>query len=952
MRGRRASAAICALICLAVGAPARAEWALGPGAEPAVRRLAAAVTESSGLAPGPTRVAGGEVVFTLRDPQSGQRVEVVMRHDGPGTATRHGVLTVPEGVEAGPIAAALDAVALNLPWVEVGESARPLSDSRTLPPTDEAARARATALRLAHQAARDAWPEPSTGSARPPNPAPGADPHGARDRLRTVHGEPALWVAAARAASADRRPREAIALADVATRMDQDAPEATALWRALRAPQPGHPLATLLLAGALLAWLLLTWSAARPLFPVAAVAALAGLAAWLALARPAEPLPAPPRLPTPLVAPLAGGPCPADPGLWTPEGLVFYASCDGAPATFTITEAAPDAPAPHRVRAEIQRPGPASDAATYQLQAALRAAEAHGFALSPYPADPAPGTARLPPPGSADALEARLCAAFMAAALACLLALLARFGADLLAAARADRLTAITLALLLGATVALHALLPSRLVMVYTGYDLTARLGLTADLPRYGAGAIWLYQPFLAFFGLDHASLQLANRVFGALSLVPFAVLAFAVAPGRRAGPLVATALFALLPVVWRDHVSEAILAGTTLLVLTGLAGAALALTRPARAGWLFIALPVLAAAVTCRPEVAPALAPALLGLALTGERTRPTESVNAGRRRRLVLAAAAAILLAATAPHLLWLAGSAARQTLDGSILPADVAMSTRLVEVLGRANIFLAGPWAPAALLVWAALALLDTRERRPTAVGLWLAALVWIAISALDLPEVSIPRVHLPAMVLLLPACGLGFERIQRLHPPALRLANPVIAAFVLVGAVTSFAPLFTPSNADAEDALIRAARAALPPTGGCLATVRFDDPPPPGHTQRHFPDYLFPGTTIVGLSRFDAVGASCEGRAVALLGTRCSMALRPPGAPPPSGPPQLEVCTRFRQRYALEPVLERTLPNRTAHTFPMYPATPTLDVGVYRVGARRGGDARTPTESPPE
>ncbi|MEZ4265577.1 MAG: hypothetical protein R3F39_04300 [Myxococcota bacterium] len=949
MRG--ATRAGLALLLLVLTAwPARAEWALGPGAEPAARQLAKALSDATGLAPGPTRIAGGAVSFTLRDTKTDRIYQVVLRHDGAGVATVHGALEVPEGLAPDHLARAANGVNVTLPWVEVGASQRPLTEAGALPKTDEAARAKVLAARLAQRAARDAAEATAAPAAFPPSPA--LDLSAARARLRSTHGDPDAWVDAALAARDARRPLEAIALADVATRMEQPSPRALALWRALHAP-PSNPLGfSLLLALVTLVWLVLSWRTARALFPIVAVAAMAGLAAWLALGGSAAPTAAPPALPDALVAPLAGGPCAADPALWTPDGLVIYATCGDGPAAFTVSPRAADAPGAterHAIRAEIERPGPAADAASHALRAAVLDAEAAGFTLAPYPADPPAGARRLPAAGSADALESRLAAAFVAAALITLLALIWLLAKDLLAAARADRVTAWTLGALTAATLLLHLLLPDRLVMVYTGYDLTARLALLADLPRYGAGAVWLYQPFLTFLGVDHASLQVANRLLGALSLLPFAVLAFAVVPGRRLGPLCATALFALLPVVLRDHVSEAILAGTTFLLLTGLAAAALALTRPARRTWLMLALPVLAAAITCRPEVAPALAPALLGLALSKasppEITPRIPMQDTRRTHRITVALAAACLALAALPHLAWLLETARQQAQDGSIVAPQLALSTRVAEVLTRANIFLDGPWLSPALLVWPLAALLTSRRLLPTHLGLITAAALWLALSAVDLPEVSIPRVHLPALVLLLPVVGAGIERLADSPRLPLRLVNPFVAALVFAGAVASVSPLFTPSNADAEDALIRSARSALPPSGGCLATVRFDDPPPPGHTQRHFPDYLFPGTTIVGLERFDADRAArantCEGGAVALLGTRCYMALRPPDAGPPEGPPELPVCTRFRARYALEPVVDQRIDNRTAHTFPMYPAIPELHVGVYRIGARRGG-----------
>ena len=121
--------------------------------------------------------------------------------------------------------------------------------------------------------------------------------------------------------------------------------------------------------------------------------------------------------------------------------------------------------------------------------------------------------------------------------------------------------------------------------------------------------------------------------------------------------------------------------------------------------------------------------------------------------------------------------------------------------------------------------------------------------------------------------------------------------------------------------------------------CLATVRFSDAPKPGSTQRHFPDYLFEPHQILGLDRFDEHWAQCEGRAYALLGTRCFMAFRGPEVQSAPSDGEIASCVRFRERFALEPLVFEELPNRRDFTIPVYPERDTLPVGVYRVTAKR-------------
>ena len=46
-------------------------------------------------------------------------------------------------------------------------------------------------------------------------------------------------------------------------------------------------------------------------------------------------------------------------------------------------------------------------------------------------------------------------------------------------------------------------------------------------------------------------------------------------------------------------------------------------------------------------------------------------------------------------------------------------------------------------------------------------------------------------------------------------------------------------------------------------------------------------------------------------------------------------ELDVCKEFRNRYDLEVVHERNIPNRREFTFDMYPDREELTVGVYRI-----------------
>jgi hypothetical protein len=162
---------------------------------------------------------------------------------------------------------------------------------------------------------------------------------------------------------------------------------------------------------------------------------------------------------------------------------------------------------------------------------------------------------------------------------------------------------------------------------------------------------------------------------------------------------------------------------------------------------------------------------------------------------------------------------------------------------------------------------------------------------------------------------------------------RWANPAVAVAVLVASALTIPSLLEKGNADEEETLIRLAAEEMPEDGGCLATLGFADPPPPGKTQRHFPSYLFEGRTVLGLSQFDGQRRFCRGRSVALLGTRCFMKLRMGEATTPPTDGELKVCRQFRRTHKLTPIRESKIPNVTTGTFAMYPIAPTLRVGVY-------------------
>lgn len=932
-------------------AAAGSRWVLTPDAGRVAQRLGEVASKA--LARAVSGVDLDRDAITVRlagDPPWA----LVFRH-GPSEGaviTRHGALTLPEGLDAparARLIAAVDALAPALPWRRISappvltpypvdpgvaervqRARRRCRDARTPTPRPDTAEATASApdaARLATEAAAIrhlglADPEPS------------ASLGSIEASLRTTRGAPKLWAAAAFEALRHGRTTQALALADVATRMDHLDADALAAWdAALDRPSPPPPAAAvpallphpqgerlpplaLWLALAALLWLAGAHTL-RPPSPtrlwVAASVALGALAYAASDARPPAAVAVPP-LPDAWLAPLAGGPCDADPPLWTETGWLISATCDGAPSSFLLAPRETGGTATE-VSAASDRPGPVVDAAAQHLQTLAAAAPLPGTTRPPDAA--APAVAHTP----ADRAERRLAATVAAASLPALLLLFFAAFTSLFRAARADRRLALALALALAVTVLTRTLTPARMVMEYTGYDLTARLASSAPLPRYGAGALWLYGPALDLLGVDHRHLQWTNRLLGALTLLPLTFVTFRLSGRSRVATATAALLFAALPVFWRDHSAEGIQTGTTFLLIAALAALA-AEPRPRSPAGPLLALPLLAWAATCRPEVVAALpfaaAALLLGTSAPG-RFRPTT---------LLLCASA--LATALLPHLAWLASSAAHQLAETGIAGPRASLE-RIPGVLVERNIFFDGPWLPAACLVWLAAAFASSRRRLATAALLALAAVAWLAMTAVDLPRISIPRVHLPALCLLLPLIGLGAARLHRW--PALTW---LLAIAVAASSLARAPAILATGNADAEETLIRSALAlARQHPGSCVATVSSGDPPPPGKTPRHFPRYLFAGHPVTGLDELSARRQRCPGPAVAILGTRCYMAERHPDAAPPPAPGRLEVCQRFAAAHRLTPFARADIPNLAAGTFPMYPAAPTLDVGVYLV-----------------
>lgn len=708
------------------------------------------------------------------------------------------------------------------------------------------------------------------------------------------------------------------------------------------------------LAAGLLAAALLAYSARQSRSRTTALALVAGVAAAIALPLGA-PLPLP-DVPSALVTPAQLGDCERGPARLDDAALVVPFRCDGATRVVRALDASAGAAYLRTGHHALEVSGraavsPALAGAIAALAADLERAERSGWRLSSALATPrAPPTwPRLSrqPPGARARLRVATGAA--AASLIILLAMAARALSQARAAAETHRQEAsILLAILAGAAL-LHALAPGRMTMVYGGYDLVAHIASGVP-PRYGPGAVAIYGPLLWLGGHDHAWLIAANRVLGLVALVLAWDLGRALWRQDRAARALSALALATLPMLLRAHASESIVVPTAVLFLAALRLLVSSRTlAAARQPDLAAAAVLLVTAALTRPDAA-VLTAAVPLWAFAARRGLPALP-RAQVARAL---AAAGLLIALHATHLAGTAQALADRdslTTWGDLLGQALGALT-VIGALGDPIFTPLGLW-PLILLgiYW--------QKDRPSALATLALALAWLAVTSVDLARVSIPRLHEPTVLLLLPlaASGLAYLLARARAAAATRLdrAAPALFALAWLGSCGYQAWVhFRPTLSDAEDALWRDAIALLPPGDGCLFAMGFGDPPDPRFTARYNPGYLLaaqrPGWTLLNLSDLANPPVACDGRRAVLLGTRCYAQVRAPDEPAPPVARPFPACDSARAA-AGTALIERRVPTTDALSLPMYPASGALSLGVYDVPAASTRAPPAPAAPPP-
>lgn len=488
-------------------------------------------------------------------------------------------------------------------------------------------------------------------------------------------------------------------------------------------------------------------------------------------------------------------------------------------------------------------------------------------------------------------------------------------------------------ALVLGGLIR-FVLAPHRLAMVFIGYRVTRDALELLPIAQYGAGAGAFYHAWFAVLPHDHASIMWVNAVCGWLALPLVATFAARVAGDRRVGA-VAAVLAAATPMFVRNDTSEANLVPCLLWLFGGLTLFQSTLATGRRTP-LLAAVPLLALAIVSRPELL-VIAPALVVcLALVRPAVRPPWRDGA-------CWAAAAVTALLVLPHALHVVRAFQSMRGLGNLPGVATSPVVQLVLSVVDRNALLSPTLFPVAFLGLALCALvLGVRggARRPALVLLAMALAAFLPYF-LDADEGNIARVHAPAGLFVALLASVGLVALWD------RVTNRIVRGALVVVVVSSLLPsavrLWAPTNEQAEEELIRDAHAALPQR---FVLVRMQWPDKDrgrgGHTQVHFPDYLFRSGgkhgQLLAVSEWLEQPETSEA-AYFFFGFRCYAAFRAESIPAPSGEDLHPLCARMRDEFTLTPVIEQTAQNHGDVWLRYYGDAPTLKVGLYKIGPLR-------------
>lgn len=474
----------------------------------------------------------------------------------------------------------------------------------------------------------------------------------------------------------------------------------------------------------------------------------------------------------------------------------------------------------------------------------------------------------------------------------------------------------------MGIASAIILLVPGRMIMVYSGYGLVNHI-FSGVIPRYGPGAVWEYGPIMWLLGGDHFWVQSQNRVIGILSLLITYILGRTLWPDRPKASVLALWTAVFLPVIWRDFSSESIVAAPTLFLLSALIVLIRQPRRPAAAAVLLVA------AAFSRPEMA--MIAGLVPLVAMGfSKDRITWWVYPVLLPMLVLIVGRTYFTALGLHHL------DAIKWGFLNVLPS--VFNAILWEGILTNPLFI--PTVVILLIVFGAWSM-----HRPEKVWLVIGfSAIYLALTGVDLSYMSVPRLHMPVLLLLLPLVGAGWEYLFSVYRHSntkfrTKAGLGIIVVLFFVGAGYNAFAMFRTTNESVEEGLWRQTIQALPKSPVCLVTMTDDDPPPPVKNFRQIPEYLLttyrPEWHLYSLSSLLKGAIPCSKNIFVLLGMRCYVKLADNTSKPLRGNDPLPICSRIRKNLNLQPVFELRVPNRPYMTYRMYPPKGPLTVGLYKV-----------------
>ncbi|MFH1532086.1 MAG: glycosyltransferase family 39 protein [Pseudomonadota bacterium] len=505
-----------------------------------------------------------------------------------------------------------------------------------------------------------------------------------------------------------------------------------------------------------------------------------------------------------------------------------------------------------------------------------------------------------------------------------------------------------------------------RLVKIYWAYDFVHEVVSFEGVPRYGAGAFSLYRLLFCFVPPHHFAIVGLHTVLGLLTLLAAVAFMRRHRPEGPAAPVFA-ALLALTPMFVRDHRTESMAVVTVFYLWQGLL--LLDGFLDGRRRWCLAgAVPFLGLAVLSRPEMV-IIVPAAVAVAVLA---RGRRGVCDALQPLFLAGGVLGALLGVQVLHLI----SVVPGQVAADALPAlDADLLRSLPRGLLVRNAWLQIDYFPVGVTAAAALGVLGApRGVRSLAWGFAGLALLWTAVTFVDLPITSEPRLHVPAAMLVTFLGALGVEAVCRLLERLPRRARgPVglgLCVLVVLSAVPSIPSLFAPTNEDQEERLFSRAVASLPEERVCLVHISSRDDPPEGKTHRFHPDYLLHPPhrrdRVEAITDWETPGITrdCPGGAYFYLGLLCYAAVWEEAdtgtvierivegrclfdqrcwrvsflnldLEKPRRQPLLSSCARMLEKVSGDPVFEEDLENLGDNEFGYYPEVPSFRVGLYRL-----------------